>query len=441
MKHETPHTPPIGRMFKGTTGTVFVLLCLMYFIEYIDRTNLSVAAPLIKSELHLSNTELGLALGAFGWSYAAFQFLGGFAGDRFGARATLSVLGVIWAVGTCLTGVTGGLGGLIVARAMVGMGEAGTLPTGARVVTSWVPVVRRGFAQGFLHAAARFAAACTPPIVVALIPFVGWRGAFVVLGMLSLVWTCTWFFYFRNDPRHHSGVTKEEIAMLPDYAPHRQPLSEVPWTRLIKRTLPVTLVFFCHAWTLWLYLSWLPSFFSQSYHLNLKHTALFSSGVFLAGMVGDAAGGLLTDFILRRTGNIVKARRNAVIVAFSCSFICLGGVLLLHGITRVTAALAFALFFLEMAEAPIWATPSDIAPRYVGFSSGIMSTAAGLAATLSPVTFGWLTDVTGSLRVPFVLSIALLFIGVLLSFTMRPDLKVEADSPAISSSTAEIEVT
>jgi sugar phosphate permease len=420
--------PPLIGMFRGTTGTVFVLLCLMYFIEYIDRVNLSIAAPLIQDELQLSNTQLGLALSAFGYCYAAFQFIGGLAGDRFGARATLTGLGILWALGTLLTGVIGGLYGLIAARLLVGLGEAGTLPTASRVITAWVPGARRGFAQGFTHSAARLAAALTPPLVVAMIPFAGWRGAFVALGMISLAWVVVWRVYFRNDPREHSGVTSDELAQLPPYAPHGERLDRVPWTRLFRRMLPVTLVFFCHAWTLWLYLSWLPGFFSQTYHLALKETALFSSGVFLAGVVGDTVGGLVTDAIFRWTGDVVKARRNTIIIGFGGSLIFLLVVVFVHDQTIVTLALAAALFFLETTEAPIWAVPIDVAPKYAGFASGIMSTAAGLAATISPFAFGYITDLTGSLRLPFLMSIALLFVGVLLSFMVRPDIKVAEDA-------------
>jgi sugar phosphate permease len=134
-----PPPQPLRRMFMGTPGRVYLLLCAMFFIEYIDRVNLSAAAPLIKAELGLSNTQLGFALAAFGYSYAAFQIVNGFLGDRFGPRFTLTLCGVLWAAGTVLTGFASGLTALVLARFVVGLGEAGTVPTGARVMTNWVP--------------------------------------------------------------------------------------------------------------------------------------------------------------------------------------------------------------------------------------------------------------------------------------------------------------
>jgi nitrate/nitrite transporter NarK len=185
--------------------------------------------------------------------------------------------------------------------------------------------------------------------------------------------------------------------------------------------LPVALVFFCHAWTLWLYLSWLPSFFGETYHLNLKDSAMFTSGVFFAGMFGDTAGGLLTDAIYKRTGDLNKARRNAVILGFAGSLIFLLPVLFVHDQTAVILSLGAAFFFLELTEGPIWAVPIDVAPQFTGLAGGIMSTAAGLAATISPAVFGIIIDATGSYRLPFVLSIALMGVGIGLSFLMRPD--------------------
>jgi MFS family permease len=413
--------PPLRRLFAGTTGRVYILLCAMFFIEYIDRVNLSVAAPVIKTELALSNTQLGIALSAFGYCYATFQIINGFIGDRFGPRLTLTLCGLLWTAGTIASGFVGGLASLVFARMLVGLGEAGTIPTGARVMSNWVPSNRRGFAQGFTHSCARFAAGVTPPIVVVLMGFVGWRGAFVVLGMISFIWVVVWATYFRNDPREHKSITPGELADLPAFHPPQRDLRTIPFGRLFVRILPIALVFFCHAWTLWLFLTWLPTFFAESYHLALKASALFTSAVFLAGMIGDTAGGILSDGILKRTGDLNKARRDAIIVGFAGSLIFLLPVLFVHDALIITLTLAASLFFLEMTEGPIWAVPIDVAPNFAGIAGGIMSTAAGIAAVASPATFGLMVDWTGSYSIPFVVSMGLAGVGIVLAFFVRPD--------------------
>jgi MFS family permease len=423
-----------ARMFSGTVGRVFMLLCAMYFIEYVDRVNLSVAAPLLKTELQLSNTQLGLALSAFGYCYALFQIIVGYAGDRFGPRRTLAISGLLWGAGTLLTGFTGGLAGLVFSRLLVGLGEAGTIPTATRAITNWVPRVKRGFAQGFTHSSARAAAALTPPLMVALIPLLGWRGAFIVLGVVSLAWIVVWYSYFRDDPRDHPCITGGELSELPPYH-GRTAYTPVPWFALSRRILPVTLVFFAHAWTLWLYLSWLPSFFVGSYGIDLKSSALYTSAVFFAGVVGDTGGGMLTDFIYRRTGDLNGARRNVIVFSFAGSLTFLACVMYFHNQIAVTLCLAAALFLLEMAEGPIWSVPIDVAPAHAGAAGGFLSTAAGVAAMISPAAFGFIADLTGSYRPPFLLSIALLVVGVVLAFRVRPDIPLQApvEAPPVNS--------
>ena len=417
----------LGRMFAGAKGRVFILVCLAFFISYIDRVNISVAAPLIQKEMSLSNTQLGVALSAFGLCYALFQIVNGFLGDYFGPRRMLAALSLLWSLGTMLTGFASGLVTLVAARTLVGLGEAGSIPTSTRAMSNWVSAQDRGFAAGFTHTAARLAAAATPPLILAMIPLVGWRGAFVTLGVLSLIWVAAWFFYFRDDPRDHDGVTPAELATLQPYGAGAA-AADVPWRKLIPRILPVTMVFFCHAWTLWLYLTWLPTFFVGAYHIDIKNSALFTSGVFFAGMIGDTVGGLLTDAIYRRTGDLNKARRNAIIVGFVGSVAFMSASLFARDVVSVALCLAAALFFLEMTEGPVWATPMDIAPRYAGVAGGFISTAAGLAALFSPFAFGYITDLTGSYTPPFVVSLGFLALGVVLAFFVRADRGVE-DGP------------
>jgi sugar phosphate permease len=149
------------------SGNVLVLLSLMYFITYVDRVNISTAAPAIKGEFGLSNTELGLIFSAFAYPYALFQVFGGWLGDKWGARLTLFLCGTIWAAATILTGLAGGLASLFGIRFMLGFGEGATFPTATRAMQNWVARDRRGFAQGFVHSAARLGNAITPPMVAA----------------------------------------------------------------------------------------------------------------------------------------------------------------------------------------------------------------------------------------------------------------------------------
>src|SRR5690348_12612779 len=294
--------------WNSAPNQVLLLLCLMYMLFYVDRVNISTAAPLIKSDLGLSNTALGFAFSAFAYPYALFQLIGGWLGDKFGPRLTLGISGLVVCISTALTGAVGGLASLVLVRLALGFGEGAAFPTATRAMAAWMPPGQWGFAQGITHSFSRIGNALTPPLIAWLIALISWRGSFVLLGAASLIWMAVWVWFFRDDPRTHPRMTGAELERLDA---GRKPAAErpnVPWLSLARRVLPVTAVDFCYGWTLWLFLSWIPSFFFQNFHLNLKNSALFSAGVFLSGVVGDTLGGIVSDRILKRTGNLRQAR-------------------------------------------------------------------------------------------------------------------------------------
>jgi hypothetical protein len=183
----------------------------------------------------------------------------------------------------------------------------------------------------------------------------------------------------------------------------------------------VTAVDFCYGWTLWLFLSWIPSFFYQNYQQNLMQSAFYSAGVFLAGVIGDTLGGVVSDQILHRTGNRAAARRNVIVAGMLGGFVFLIPVMLVHDVNVAAISLAAAFFSVELVVAPIWAVPMDIAPKYSGSASGMMNFGFGLAGIISPIVFGYLIDRTGSWTLPFAGSICLLLLGAGLAFRMHPD--------------------
>lgn len=398
---------------------VLGLLCLMYLILFVNRVSISTAAPLMKTDLGLSNAQLGLAFSAFALPYALFQLIGGWIGDRLGPRLTLAVCCAIVTAATALTGAAGGFASLFAMRLGLGFGEGAAFPTATRAMATWTPVGRWGFAQGITHSFSRIGNALTPALVAALLALVSWRASFVILASTTLVWLLVWCMYFRNDPREHSAITVSELAKLPER--HEGPRRTIPWLRLARCILPVTLVDFCYGWTLWLFLSWIPSFFLENYHLNLQVSALFSVGVLSAGVVGDTVGGVVSDRLLEKTGSLLIARRSVIIAGFLGAFVFLLPVMLIHNLTVAAAGLTLAFFFAELIVAPIWSVPMDIAPRYAGTASGMMNFGFAVAGLASPSSFGYLVDRTGSWVVPFIASIVLLLAGAALAWRLRPD--------------------
>ena len=406
-------------MKNQASRLVLLTICLMYLIFYVDRVNISTAAPIMQKDLGLTATQLGIAFSAFAYPYAFFQIAGGWLGDRMGPRLTLFLCALLVAASTAWTGMVGGLAALFASRLALGIGEGPAFPTATRALSNWMRPDQRGFAQGITHAFSRFGNAATPPLIAAIIVAFSWRVSFYVLAALSLAWAVLWLVYFRDDPRQHPGVEPQDLEGLPPstVAAMRR---EVPWGPLLKRILPVTLTDFCYGWILWLYLNWLPSFFLHQYKLDLKKSALFAAGVFFAGVIGDTTGGILSDRILRRTGDVGKARISVIVVGFLGSFCFMLPIVFIHDLLTVAICLSMAFFFAELIVAPIWAIPMDITPEYSGSASGFMNFGFGMAGIISPVVFGYAIDLTGRWDVPFVGSLAVLLLGALLALRCRP---------------------
>ena len=217
-------------------------------------------------------------------------------------------------------------------------------------------------------------------------------------------------------------MTSEDLQRLPNRGtPPTIVRPRVPWAALTSRMAPVTIVYFCYGWTLWLYLNWLPSFFQNQYHQNIAKSALFSSAVFFAGVGGDLLGGTISDGILERTGNLRGRGATSSWSASSARFICLLPMFLTHDLTLITLSLAAGFFFAEIVIGPMWSIPMDIAGKFSGTAAGLMNTGSAAAAILSPVAFGYIADLTGDWHLPFIGSLGFLLLGALLAPTMHPE--------------------
>ncbi|AZU62312.1 MFS transporter [Neobacillus mesonae] len=415
---------------KITVGNkVLFLLCAMYFITYIDRVNIATAAPFMKEDLGLSTTQMGLVLSAFAYPYALLQIFGGWIGDKTGAKKTLTFVGLIWSITTALTGLVTGMVSAVLVRIGLGFGEGAAFPTATKAMAQWLPKEKFGFAQGIVHSASRLGNAVAPPVIALLIVAFGWRESFFIMGAISILWMVVWHWYFKDNPKDHPKITQEELAQLPVYEEKSQQSKKIiPWKKLCKRILPVTFVDFCYGWTLWVYLTWLPSFLFTAYNLDIKKSALFAAGILLSGVIGDTLGGVLSDKIYVRTNNLKLARRSILVVGLTGSFIFLLPTLFVHNLTLIAISMSLAFFFLELCNANLWAIPMDIAPNYSGTASGMMNTGFGVAGMLSPVAFGFLISLSGNWQVPFIMSVLLLLIGVFVTLTIDPSKKLEDET-------------
>jgi sugar phosphate permease len=419
------------RLRPKATTIVLLMLCLMYMITYIDRVNISTAAGQFKSELGLTSAQLGVVFSAYAYPYVVFQFIGGWVSDRFGAKRTLICCSLIWAVATALTGLAGGFATLVAARLLLGLGEGATFPAATTAMATWFAKDKRGMAQGITHSSARLGNAIAPIAVYALIRAFDWRFSFYMLGLISLGWVLLWSFRYSDVPARHPNITPEELASIP-VPPERIPDPKGTTARLFWRMLPVCIVYFAYCWILWLMLDWMPLYFMHNFHLNIKKAVVFTTAVFVAGVVGDLVGGLLTDHLLRRTRNPVIARSCLVAVCMTMTALSVVPVLFVHEPMISLVFLAAAMFFNEMSVAPMWAVPMDIASsERSGAASGIMASFGNTSAIICPMVAGFLADRPGGWNMTFMLSIGVMIGGILLVFAMRPNKAFVVNQPSL----------
>lgn len=412
---------------------VLLLLCLMYLITYLDRVSIASTAPLISKEFGFNKVTMGVIFSAFIWSYALFQVPGGWLGDRFGPRKVLAaIMGYRTVIAVATTGAMGFYSFWVV-RFLLGVGEGGAFPTATRAMQKWFPRQERGFVQGISHAASRFGAAIGPPLAVAIMVRYGWRVVFYVIGILSLAWSAVYLLLYRNTPEEHAGVNPGELASIRGLSAssvkqqgNTQKRPAVPWSILLRHPNMWALMcaYFTYLYCLWIFLTWLPSYLVSYRGFTLLKMGVYASLPLGAGVVGDAFGGWLTDFLLVKTGNVKLARRSVAITGMLGCGICILPAAFTTNATTAIYCLTGAMFFLETIIGPSWAVPMDIGGEYSGTVSGMMNMGGQLGGALSPTVFGFLVD-RGSWIAPFVIASGLLFVGAgIWAFWIDPEVSV-----------------
>ncbi|HEY1934442.1 MAG TPA: MFS transporter [Acetobacteraceae bacterium] len=412
---------------------VLFLISLMYLIAYLDRVNMSTAAPVISKEFGFNKITMGAIFSAFVWSYALFQIPGGWLGDRFGPRRVLAALMAYWSIMTASVAAATGVTSFAAMRFLSGIGEAGAFPTATRSMQLWFPRHERGLVQGVSHSASRLGAAIAPPFAVAIIAAFGWRWVFYISGGLALAWSVLWYLCYRNAPEEQRSVSLEELAYIRgvDEQGKINPTPVVntatlPWATLFRspNMWAIMCAYFTYVYCLWIFLSWLPSYLIEYRHFTLLKVGIFASLPLWAGVVGDTFGGLATDWLLVKTGRTKLARRLVAIVGLlGCALFIVPAAMANNAYTAVLCLTA-SMFFLECTIGPSWSVPMHVGGQYSGTVSGMMNMAGNIGGALSPVVFGILVQY-GSWRAPFIVAAALLVSGAAVwAFWLDPEVSV-----------------
>jgi sugar phosphate permease len=426
---------PLGARPSWGRWYVLLLISVMYLITYLDRVNISTAAPMISKEFGFSKITMGVIFSAFVWAYAAFQVPGGWLSDRFGPRGVLAGVVTYWSVMTAATAAAFGSVSFFIVRFLFGVGEAGAFPGATRAMQLWYPRRERGFVQGITHSASRLGAAIAPPLVVLIMTALGWRSVFYICSVVGLAWSVWWYFSYRNLPEEHGLVNRAELERIRGLdekgeikPPPIEKQTNVPWGTLLRspNMWAIMCAYFTYVYCLWIFLSWLPSYLIDARHFTLLKVGVFASLPLWAGVVGDTVGGLATDWLLRVTGSARTGRRVVAIVGLLGCAICIVPAALTVNAYTAVYCLTASMFFLEFTIGPSWAVPMDTGGKYSGTVSGMMNMAGNIGGALSPIVFGILVEL-GSWQAPFIVAAALLVAGsAVWAFWLDPEKQILA---------------
>jgi len=381
---------------------IALLLGFGVLVNYFDRVNLSVSQEALRNAFGISTVTFGYLLSAYSWSYAAFQLPSGLILDRFGVKLVGRIGAFLWSAASFAAAISTGLAGFLGARLLLGVGEAPTFPGNAKAIGYWFPAEERSLATAIFDSAAKFASAIGVPVLGLLMWRLGWRWSFAATGFISLLYFALFCLFYRNPSEDKSLSDEERDFILQRGA---QPEDRVraakgaPLGYLLRqrKVWGLVLGFASYNYTFYLLLTWLPSYLSSTHHIDLLHSALYTSVPWLFATFTDILmGGWLVDKLVQRGRDASMVRKSILIGGTTLGLGMLGAAYAQSAITAVMW-ITVAIGGLS-ATAPVsWSIPSLIAPREsVGTLGAVLNFGSQLSAITAPIATGYIAQATHS---------------------------------------------
>jgi len=387
-------------------------------VSYIDRANLAIAAPAIRAELGIDAAAMGLVLSAFFWTYAVMQLPAGWFIDKLGVRISLAFAVTWWSVFTMATGAARGVAQFIGARLMLGVGEAASLPSFTKTAFNWFPRSERGLACSIFNSGSTAGSALSLPLVTALIAAVGWRGAFVVTGVLGVVWALFWWFVYRDPEQYRAIAPKEVDALLAERAASVPvAAAKISWADLFRyRSIWGLMIgLFCLNFAIYFFITWFPSYLLQARGFSLAALGTWGALPAVMAIVGNWVGGYASDRLIKAGWSPTAARKTCLVGGMAMAS-CIGLSAIVESNWLCLGLFTLAYASLSFTGANVWTVASEIAPTpgHVASIGGIQNFAGNLAGILITTFTGVMLVLTkGSFLIPLAAAGALCLVGAL----------------------------
>ena len=377
--------------------SAFCFTCLA--LSYMDRWNLSVAAPLLMREFGWSETTMGFVQSVFFWGFTLSHLPGGWLADRFGGRRVLGAGTLGWSLATAATPLAGGLAPLAAVRVALGLGEGMNMPAISSLVARWFPLEERTRATVVNVAGIHVGTLVAMPLSAWIAATWGWRTIFYLYAGIGLVWVMLWAVWAPREPAHEASAATHE---------------SVPWRAFLRERAvwALLLTTFVTNWTAWFMYSWLPTYFVQAHGFSLKESGVVSAIPNLAMIVAGLASGWVADRLIATGMPVTRVRHLVLGSGFAGAMAFL--LLIPTTATRAGAVayLSGALACFALGASTVLVNSLDLSPRHAGVLVGLQGTAGNVAGMVSPVLGGAIVARTGSWNLNFYVIAALLGLGI-----------------------------
>jgi MFS family permease len=386
---------------RGATRWLVPMLALAIFIHALDRGNFATAAPLIKDDLALSNTQIGVLMSAFFWTYVPGHVLSGWLVEKIGAHRTLALGLAVWSLATVLTGLAGGFAVLLGLRLLLGLGESAGFPASSKLLAQALPPERLGAANGLVGAGLMLGNGAGVLLGGMVLASLGWKALFFLFGGLSLLWLLPWLAMTRG--KRGWTTAPAAIAPAPSYA---QLLSR-------RETWGAMLGMFCANYPYFIVLSWLPLYLVKQQGFAILTMAWLGGAVYLTGALINLLGGPYVDRLIERGGDAPRLRKAVCVGSCAIAMLCMLACALGDTQVAVAGLLAYSLAIGLGPIGTFTAGQTLAGPGAAGKWIGLQNAVGGLSGVVGPLVTGILIDATGDYRTAFLFAAGVAFAGVL----------------------------
>ena len=395
------------------------LLLIATIINYVDRVNISIAAPFMAKDLGLDKIQMGLIFSAFAWTYAFALVPAGFIADRFGSRVTYGASLITWSAATVCQGLVGGFASLFGLRLAVGAMEAPAFPANSRAVTVWFPARERGMASSIYVCGQYLGTALFTGALLWIATTYDWRHVFYSTGVVGIVFGVVWLFVYR-DPLNCKKVSKEELQYIEDgggLVKSSQQRTRFNWRQVTelfryRQVWAICIGKFASTSALYFFLTWFPTYLMEERQMSTIKVGIFAVLPFIGATVGILLAGIISDLLIRRGHSLSFARKLPLVVGSA-----LGMSIVLVNFTDsnlVCIAVLTCAFFAQGIASSSWAAVSEVAPKeLIGLTGGVTSLAANIGGIVTPIVIGAIVQTTHQFAYAFWFIGAVAAIGTL----------------------------